>query len=363
MGASCSKLDKDSDPDQRHEKEFDGPAARLQKKIVSHHRGGKMNDPGPREQLVIGHYDEKVTTKLDGLDPQKPLIYEEQTSKPDLAPDSPTETQQPESQYFQDRVEIERRGRQLAFDHALTVKATTSEQKAKVLLEIIRQNDEVVFYSLADPLQGYRGQKHRRFAGDHFLTNSEILVQTALFRVAQEMPKGAHLHLHFNSTLLPNELLDIAENMEQMYISSDKALTSAENCDTCEIQFLMKSEVVTADDRTTLQAKLSKEGLASSDAELCNLFHRDYTQRVNDSNQRLSWMKYRVFREQWARISETRTADKGRATRKNSAVKKSLAVDDLQSLVDFENTSKDWLISKLVFDDQEAHNSHQTSEG
>lgn len=352
MGTSCSKLDKDSDPDHRREKEFDGPAAKLHRKFASNPRGSRMDDSTPKESLVIGRFDKKASTKLDNLASHKQLFYEKQDLEEGKAQGTATEPQQLEPEYFRDRNEIARRGQQLAFDYALTVNAGTSEKKANEILEIIRHNDEIAFYSLAEPLKGYRGQKHHRFAGDHFLTNLELLGQTVLLRVAQKMPKGGHLHIHFNSTLLPDELLNIADTMEQMYISSDKPLTSVENCDTCEIQFLMKSEAVVADDRAQLQTVTRKVVSASPESTVCNLFHQDYTQGLNEKNQRLSWMKYRTFREQWAQIS-----------RRSSATKKGLVVEDLQSLTVFGMSSKDWLISKLVFDDQEAHNSHQTSEG
>lgn len=318
----------------------------------------------PGEALVLGRYDKQVSTKLDGLDPQKPLFYEKETpgtkkaQQPEQQDKSTSLDLEPE--YFRDRAEIKRRGQQLAFDHALTETASSRERKAKELIEIVRRNDDAAFYSLAEPLTGYRGQKHRRWAGDHFLTNWDLLNDTVLFKVATHMPKGAHLHIHFNSTLLPHVLLDIAEGMEQMYISSDKPLDNLDNFDTCEIQFLMKSEDVVAADRKKLN-DIGSRGLTSRPgSDTSNLFSPDYTQLTDERNQRLSWMKYRTFREQWDQRSQ-----------KGSVLPQAISRhSEVPSVVktSFEKethvlTWKDWLISKLVFDDQEAHNSLQTAEG
>lgn len=88
----------------------------------------------------------------------------------------------------------------------------------------------------------------------------------------------------------------------------------------------------------------------------CDLFHDMYTQVV-DGGQRLSWMKYKTFRKQWNLIHEGRT--EGKPTDKEGLEH----LHRLQSITTFSSTWKDWLVSKLVFDHEEAHNSGQTSEG
>ncbi|ETS78185.1 hypothetical protein PFICI_10247 [Pestalotiopsis fici W106-1] len=337
-----------------------------------------MGASAPEEALVLGRYDKQVSTKLDGLDAQNPLFYEkketldakhaqrrrqqqQQQQQLDQQPEQSKPTSEElEPEYFRDRAEIKRRGQQLAFDHALTENADDAERKAKNLLDIVRHNDDVAFYSQAEPLTGYRGQKHRRWAGDHFLTNWDILNETVLFKVTTRMPKGAHLHIHFNSTLLPHVLLDIAQGMEQMYISSDKPLDSVDNFNTCEIQFLMKSEDVVAADRTKLRNIGPRELSSRSSSDTHNLFSSNFVQLTDERNQRLSWMKYRTFREQWDQrrkkgsvLPETLSRGLGVSGAGHSQSDKGAGA----------MTWKDWLISKLVFDDQEAHNSLQTAEG
>ncbi|KAJ4331762.1 hypothetical protein N0V95_009813 [Ascochyta clinopodiicola] len=57
--------------------------------------------------------------------------------------------------------------------------------------------------------------------GGQFLTNKDrIETRSKLFEIAKLVPKGALLHLHFNSELDPEELLEQARNMDNMYIRS-----------------------------------------------------------------------------------------------------------------------------------------------
>ncbi|ROW01891.1 hypothetical protein VMCG_05576 [Cytospora schulzeri] len=77
--------------------------------------------------------------------------------------------------------------------------------------------------------------------GGRYLDNKATIRSTELYKLAYKAPKGGHLHIHFNSCLGPNVLLDIAaENAikHRMYISidGDGALTKV-NLHTAKIQF------------------------------------------------------------------------------------------------------------------------------
>jgi hypothetical protein len=52
----------------------------------------------------------------------------------------------------------------------------------------------------------------------HFLGNVDLINQTLLFEVATKMPKGAHLHIHFNSCLPARFLIEQARDVDAMYI-------------------------------------------------------------------------------------------------------------------------------------------------
>ncbi|KAK4127284.1 Metallo-dependent hydrolase [Parathielavia appendiculata] len=131
----------------------------------------------------------------------------------------------------------------LGFDYACTKKASKTEIAANEVLQHLKKNDIARFYNKRDTERtGYGGQKHKRFYGDHFLSNVDLIEQTQLFALCQAMPKGAHLHIHFNANLVPSFLLGIAKDQERMFIWSDTPLVHAEAFHLCRIQFSIMNE-------------------------------------------------------------------------------------------------------------------------
>ncbi|KAM0513565.1 hypothetical protein ACHAPE_007615 [Trichoderma viride] len=135
---------------------------------------------------------------------------------------------------------------ELSFDARFRYEANTMEQRVDEIIRKVRQEDEDLFSEQA-PRKGYHGQQHPRFAGDHFLSNVDLIGETGLFKIASMLPKGAHLHNHFNACLPPHVLLDIAKGMGRMFIMSSLPLVCKEegenkfeNFDMCEIQFSIK---------------------------------------------------------------------------------------------------------------------------
>jgi adenosine deaminase CECR1 len=142
--------------------------------------------------------------------------------------------------YFRQRAEIDRRERTLGFEHACTAKASAKERRAAAILQRLRGRDDAAVYAAAAPRTDPRGQSHARRAGDHFLSNVDLVERTAVFEVARRMPKGAHLHIHFNACLPPDVLLGVAKTMDRMFITSDVPLTAADDYAgfrACELQF------------------------------------------------------------------------------------------------------------------------------
>jgi len=142
--------------------------------------------------------------------------------------------------YFAQRGEILSREATIGFDYRCTVLASDLEVAANKIVQDIKARDKQAVYDAAEPRRGCGGQLHPRFPGDHFLSNRELIGETCLFDVARRMPKGAHLHIHFNACLLPHVLLDIAKDMDRMFITSDLPLVADNdyiNFSRCEIQF------------------------------------------------------------------------------------------------------------------------------
>ncbi|KAI0133830.1 hypothetical protein BJ170DRAFT_607572 [Xylariales sp. AK1849] len=321
MGTSCGKLDKDAYSDEQHEKQSETSSSKIPKSVLRRRRGDNMAAEAKKASLVTGIYAHTGETRLDSTKVCEPLVYQQK------------------GDYDKDRAEIEGRGKSLGFDYKLTQAADQLERDADHKLKIMKHNDDVVFYDSAPEREGYGGQKHRRFAGDHFMSNADLLETTGLFHVAHILPKGAHLHIHFNSTLLPHVLLDIAEGMDTMCICSDLPLISEKNLNCCEIQFLVKQDdIVKAEraklledeQRTRASKRLTQKKLES---ELCNILDERYQCPQNGQG---PWMKFNDFRKQWNESDAYRITGM---------------------------SSKEWLISKLVFNEQESHHPEQTADG
>ncbi|KAF4450695.1 hypothetical protein F53441_6236 [Fusarium austroafricanum] len=221
-----------------------------------------------------------------------------------------TNTQEPGAvgEYFKLRQQMVAREKALDFDHICRNRASHQERLADAIIQRLRHEDEKNVYERAAPRTGYGGQQHPRFPGDHFLSNKHLIDQTALFQVAQRMPKGGHLHIHFNACLAPQVLLNLAKEMDRMFITSDIPLMWYENFasfDRCEIQFSL------------LSLEKEKPG---------DLFSPTYQPRQT--------MPFREFLDRFPKYY----------------TKDSTSVDE-------------WLLEKLMFHEEEAHNHLQTASG
>jgi adenosine deaminase CECR1 len=134
----------------------------------------------------------------------------------------------------------------LGFEHSCTLSASDLEKQANQILQELRRDDVERYYNTGPKRTGYAGQEHPRFCGDHFLSNADIIEKTQVFKLIRAMPKGAHLHIHFNANLRPHVLLGIAKTMERMFIWSNIPLDTQEAYDRCRIQFsIMNDSAVT----------------------------------------------------------------------------------------------------------------------
>ncbi|KHN95945.1 adenosine deaminase [Metarhizium album ARSEF 1941] len=145
-----------------------------------------------------------------------------------------------EEAYAMERKRLLQQEKDLDFTSRCCANATEREQLVDQMFRDFRERDEQMFKS-QPPRPGHGGQQHHRFSGDHYLSNVDLIPKTALYHVAKQFPKGAHLHVHFNACLPPSFLLDLAAKMDRMFITGDVALTPA-NLQKCQIQFSIKSE-------------------------------------------------------------------------------------------------------------------------
>ena len=234
------------------------------------------------------------------------------TTKPKTAVSSATSTS-PLEEYQALRHKAIRNEASMGFEFACAEKATAAEKSADKILQRIKELDMSV-YRNAGPRTDSLGQRHPRFYGDHFLSNVELIEKTRLFSLCKAMPKGAHLHIHFNANLHPGFLLSVATKMDRMYIWSSTALTGKAALDHCRIQFSILSE-----------SSLNEKNAAGP----ANLFKPEYNSYPNRDGG-AGWMSFKLFRAAFPKSSGN--------------------VDN-------------WLQSKLVFHEEETHNPLQTAAG
>jgi adenosine deaminase CECR1 len=164
--------------------------------------------------------------------------------------------------YEEARTALIARENSQAFDGRAVANASNIEIRANEIIGEIRKSDERDVYGALRDKHG-----RQRTVADHFLGNVDLINKTELLKVAKRMPKGAHLHCHFNSCLRPEFLLEQARGRESMYIRSTCPLTSEQAMQQAEISFLVQPP--------------QPEGV--------NLFSEDYVTQ--------SWMKYPIFCE------------------------------------------------------------------
>ncbi|KAI1208116.1 Metallo-dependent hydrolase [Annulohypoxylon truncatum] len=230
---------------------------------------------------------------------------------------------------------------ELDFQNLMMVHASPEEQAANDIVLQKRQTDNKQFY-------GADGQQKSHIATDHFTRNVHIIEQTQLLKAARHMPKGAHLHLHFNSTLLPRFLLDIAKEMPNMYISSPThKLRSKSDFDHCEIVFTlqdyrkiqgMKENLSCEDEEPPWYSY--NEDVHKVDVVGPNLFEENYEPR--------GLMRYGYFRAEWDAQRKSRKYMRDNA----SQSEKQSTADELE-LWTMDMDCDEWLISKLIFSRQE----------
>lgn len=291
MGVLCSRSQTEDDIGQPFQDN-----TTMNTTIMAQQKSDGQADKDAAQRLVQAHDD--AIRGLDSSRPQ-PMVRAVAMSSMMSPPD-------PHQEYMRSRQELLDKERKLDFDYRCRSRATSLEHRADRVIQYLRRQDKETVYDAAHYKKGYGGQKHKRFAGDHFLTNVDLIDQTKLLDAARRMPKGAHLHIHFNACLNPRVLLNIAKSMDRMFITSDLPLTaenSHEHFDRCEIQF------------SILCPEKEKPG---------NLFSPHYQARQT--------MRFKDFLARFPSHYPHKTAD-------------------------------DWLMGKIIFHDQEAHNCFQTASG
>ncbi|KAH8745360.1 hypothetical protein F5883DRAFT_510915 [Diaporthe sp. PMI_573] len=200
--------------------------------------------------------------------------------------------------YKMRREDLKRREAALDFEWNCASRASHKEQHVNRILQGFKAHDEKNVYSKEPARQGVTGQSHPRVAGDHFLANKALIDRTMVFKLARQAPKGAHLHIHFNACLQPHVLLQIASQMEYMYITSDLPLHTTDDDHLlryrrCRIQFSIM-------DLTASKGNLFQAAYVGRRPMIFREFIQEFPQRFHGADA-LGWLKEKlVFREEEA---------------------------------------------------------------
>jgi adenosine deaminase CECR1 len=218
-----------------------------------------------------------------------------------------------------------------------------TEARAAIIIRAIREYERrVTFGNL--PSEAIPGPETLDMGGQ-FLTNKErIDTQSKLFEIAELVPKGALLHLHFNAELNPEQLLVQAKKMENIYIRSIRPLLNDKDLDETEMVFnVLDPHSV---DKTV------------------DIFHPDYPGRSDNwkkpEMQSTIWMKWSDFQEKFEekkfheRVGQRKVEPNSKEPLHGCG--KDTGPVDL-------SPAENWLKSKMILSPKEAYGKKQTVNG
>lgn len=127
-----------------------------------------------------------------------------------------------------------------AWDAKARKRASEAEREAQQIIIKIREHERTDPNLFGDVPGEAVPAKSTRDMGGRFINNLPRIRQSRIFKMAQQMPKGSHQHLHFNSEIPPERLFPYARRPEMestMFIRSTQPLLSKEDADETEIVF------------------------------------------------------------------------------------------------------------------------------
>jgi len=223
--------------------------------------------------------------------------------------------------YDKAREELQAAERAIAFDADVVATSSGIEKEAVEIIQKIKLYDRENTYGR--PFDANGQSTGERTVGQHFLGNVDFINKTWLMNVARRMPKGAHLHIHFNSCLPAKFLIRQARDVQAMYVRSTLPLTNSANMAASRISFM----VMTPHEATHFKATDGTE----KHIPLGNVWDPAYIPN--------NWMSYQDFQQHFKF-----TDDDG---------------DNLQGTTGAEL----WLERKMQISEEEAHACHQTGRG
>ncbi|KAI9708192.1 MAG: hypothetical protein M1820_004146 [Bogoriella megaspora] len=177
-----------------------------------------------------------------------------------------------QQQYSSSRAKLVEAERDLMWESTARHGASALERRAAAVVRAVKEadrKDPSLFGNEASEAVPPSGS---RDMGGQFLTNRDRIEKSQLYKIAHRMPKGAQLHIHFNSELEPGVLLKRAKSMDTMFIRSTRPLLIPDDLDETEVIL----NVLTADTMTS------------------DIFSSNYNPD-HRSSETSPWMKFRDF--------------------------------------------------------------------
>ncbi|KAI5370281.1 Putative adenosine deaminase domain, adenosine/adenine deaminase, metal-dependent hydrolase [Septoria linicola] len=241
------------------------------------------------------------------------------------------ELQQHSTTYEADKQKLLGSERELAWDEPAKRSASEKEVTANQILIALREHERY-----APDLFGNRPgeaipSKLSRDMGGRFLVNKDRIDRSHVFKIAQQMPKGAHLHLHFNAELPAEVLLPHARSQamqDTMFIRSTKFLLTAADFDDCEIVFDVLPQA-------TAQGDIFS---STYDPNVKTKAHKDWSERT-------AWMLWREFRQRFLEFPEN------------------IYVENLAGNDEGLDRAEQWVRDKMIITQNKAYANDQTTNG
>lgn len=170
--------------------------------------------------------------------------------------------------------------RESAWDASARRRASPAEMEAQRIIFKIREcerTDPELYGNL--PSESVPDPERTRDMGGRFLVNKPRIERSKIFAIVTQMPKGAHLHIHFNSEIPPEILFPHAGSAEMantMFVRTSRYL--------CEKSDFLDAEIVF--------------NVLPADTQKANCFSPEYNPDFKDTHNS-PWMLWSEFRKRF----------------------------------------------------------------
>ncbi|KAI9657722.1 MAG: hypothetical protein M1821_002898 [Bathelium mastoideum] len=191
-----------------------------------------------------------------------------------------------QQQYSEERARLVAAEQASSWDWKAKSEASEAERKAAIIVHTIRESERYDPDLFGNQPGEAIPESRTRDMGGQFLTNKQRIEKSKLYNIAREMPKGCHLHIHFNSELHPKILLRRAQDMDTMFIRSLRPILGKRDLDETEIIF----------------------NVLEAETETSNIFNSKYDPDHKAPNSH-AWMRFREFCAEFEANFETDPLD------------------------------------------------------